>query len=248
MSSPNPAIKMPSLARNLIDTNALATFNAWIDSLGGPPTLAPPAVSPTPGIYTNQVVLTVQPPDANSTLYYTLDGSLPTTNSPPYLAPLTLDYAATFTVNAFEANYVNSIAVGGSYTIVPPLNSFFAPSLLANGSFEMQYWANPNQTYILQSSTDLVNWISVSTNTPAAAPFQWLDSPPTPLLTDSIASFRPNGAVVRVTIGRDASLLASAEDLLGSTKLRRPLASLRGLRTPRACECNDKVGSEQACR
>ena len=77
--------------------------------------------------------------------------------------------------NAFEAGYVNSVAVSGLFTIVPPLNNFFAPGFLANGSFQMQYWGPAGQSYVLQASGDLVNWFSLSTNVPAAAPFTLTD-------------------------------------------------------------------------
>ncbi|HWY76434.1 MAG TPA: chitobiase/beta-hexosaminidase C-terminal domain-containing protein, partial [Verrucomicrobiae bacterium] len=119
--------------------------------------------------------VTLQPPDTNAVLYYTLDGSLPTTNSARYTGPFILSSSAIVTANAFEANYVNSVAVSGTFTIVPPLYTIFAPTFLPNGSFEMQYWAPTNQTYILQSSTDLVHWTPVATNVPASAPFTLID-------------------------------------------------------------------------
>jgi len=174
MDEVNPATQMPPLARNLIDTNAVQVMADWINSLPGTPALAPPILTPAPGIFTNTVTLTLQPPDANAALYYTLDGSLPTTNSMLYLGPFSLNASAVVTANAFEAGYVNSVVVSGLFTIVPPLNNFFAPALLANGSFQAQYWAPAGQTYILQASTDLLNWVPVSTNTPSAVPFGWV--------------------------------------------------------------------------
>jgi hypothetical protein len=82
---------MPPLARNVIDTNAVAVMADWINSLGGTPALAPPILSPAPGIYTNEVTLTLQPPDTNAAVFYTLDGTLPTTNSILYTGPIRID-------------------------------------------------------------------------------------------------------------------------------------------------------------
>ena len=177
-TNPSHHIQMPPLARLLIDTNAVAVMAAWIGSLPGAPTLAPPVLAPVSGIFTNQVTLTLQPPDTNAAIYYTLDGTLPTTNSTLYSGPFSLNSDGTVTVmaNAFETNYVNSVAASGLFTIVPPLNNFFAPGFLSNGSFQVQYWAPAGQTYIFQTSTDLRNWVPLSTNTPASAPFNWVDS------------------------------------------------------------------------
>jgi len=175
MDTVNPAVKMPNLARNLIDSNAVQTFAAWINSMGATPALAPPVLAPASGIFTNFVTLTMQPPDASAVLYYTLDGSLPTTASPLYTGPFNVTSSATVTANAFEAGYVNSVAAAGLFTIVPPLNNFFAPGFLPNGTFEMQFWAAAGQTFVLQSSSNLVNWTSLSTNTPASVPFTLVD-------------------------------------------------------------------------
>ncbi len=185
MNTVDPTIKMPPLDRNTIDTNAVQLMAAWINSLGGTPALAPPVLSPASGVFTNQVTLTLMPPDTDATLYYTLDGSLPTTNSILYSGPFSLTSSATVTANAFETNYVNSVAVSGVFTIVPPLNSFMVPGVLADGSFQVEYWAPAGQTYILETSPDLVNWTPVSTNVPTTAPFMLTD----PGATDAPSRF-----------------------------------------------------------
>jgi len=175
MNTVDPTIKMPNLARNLIDSNAVQAMADWINSLGGVPALAPPVLTPGSGIFTNVVTLTLQPPGASAAIYYTLDGKLPTTGSTLYSAPFNLTSSATVTANAFEAGYVNSVAVSGLFTIVPPLNNFFAPGFLPNGSFQMQFWAAAGQTFILQTSSDLIHWTTLSTNTPASLPFTLVD-------------------------------------------------------------------------
>ena len=49
MNSVDPALKMPPLARSLVDTNAVQLFNDWINSLPGIPALAPPVITPNGG-------------------------------------------------------------------------------------------------------------------------------------------------------------------------------------------------------
>jgi mono/diheme cytochrome c family protein len=175
MNTVAPTIKMPPLARNLIDSNAVAAMAEWINSLGGVPALAPPVLVPGSGIFTNDVTLTLQSPDTNAVLYYTLDGSLPTTNSTVYTGPFKLSFSGTVTADAFEPDFVNSVAVSGVFTIVPPLYNLFAPEFAFGGSFQMQYWAPTGQTYILQYSTNLLNWTSISTNMPTSTPFNLVD-------------------------------------------------------------------------
>lgn len=92
MNTVDPSIAMPPLARNLIDSNAVAVMAAWINSL--------PA--------TNLV--------------------------------------------------------------------FSSPTILPGGAgVQLQFLGAVSQTYILQASTNLLNWMPISTSTPTASPFYWID-------------------------------------------------------------------------
>jgi hypothetical protein len=48
-------------------------------------------------------------------------------------------------------------------------------AVTANGGFQLQLSGISAQTYILQASTDLVNWIPIITNTPTVSPFIVID-------------------------------------------------------------------------
>jgi uncharacterized repeat protein (TIGR03806 family) len=173
-NSLDPAIKMPPLARNLVDTNAMAVVIAFINGLSGTPALAPPVVTPASGTFNGSVNISVLPPDANAIIYYTLDGTLPTTNSFVYIAPIILTNTATVSANAFETGFNNSVAAGGLFTILPPI-FFTSPGAFSNGVFQLQLSATPNQNYVLQGSTNLIQWTSISTSTPPATPFYLTD-------------------------------------------------------------------------
>jgi hypothetical protein len=173
-NSTDNLIQMPPLARNVIDTNAMAAIAAFINGLPGTPALAPPLLAPVGGTFTGSVKITALPPDTNAAIYYTLDGSLPTTNSLVYSGPIILTNSATVSANAFEAGFHNSVAASGVFTILPPL-FFTSPGTFSNGAFQVQLSVTPNQTYILQGSTDLRTWVSLVTNTPPATPFYLAD-------------------------------------------------------------------------
>ncbi|PWU18561.1 MAG: hypothetical protein C5B50_08840 [Verrucomicrobia bacterium] len=175
MNTTNAAVKMPTLARNLIDSNAVAVMAAWINSLSGTPAEAPPTIVPAGGTFAGSVSVTLQPPDTNAVLYYTLDGSLPTTNSLRYTIPFLVTNSAQISANAFATGFINSVAARAQFTILTNL-LFSSPSYSSALGFQAQFSATVSNTYVLQASTNFVNWVSVATNVPPASPFTWLDS------------------------------------------------------------------------
>jgi len=80
------------------------------------PAEAAPGFSPTPGLYTAATPVTLSD-STGGTIYYTLDGSMPTTTSPIYSTPLSI--GTTTTINAFAvgAGYSNSTVSSATYTI-----------------------------------------------------------------------------------------------------------------------------------
>jgi uncharacterized repeat protein (TIGR03806 family) len=177
MNIVNPTTQMPPLARNVIDTNAVQLMAEWINSLGGTPALPPPALTPSGGTFQGFVNVTIQPPANNVTIYYTLDGSLPTTNSQPYTGPFTLTNSATVNANAWKPGYIDSVVGAAQYTILPGI-FFMSPGGFTNGIFQMSFAGPPGSNYVLQVSTNLMQWTSISSNTPATSPFVLSDPNP----------------------------------------------------------------------
>jgi hypothetical protein len=164
---------MPPLARNLVDSNAVAAMTGWINSLPGTPAEAPPTILPAGGSFTGSVSITLQPPDTNAVLYYTLDGSLPTTNSFLYTGPFAIGSDTLLSANAFETGYINSVAATARFTIVT--NMLFSAPGFVSGAFQVRFTAPTGFTYVLQASTNLASWIPLSTSVPASSPFYWVD-------------------------------------------------------------------------
>ena len=163
MNTETNTYKMPPLARNLIDTNAVSVIGDWINSLAGTPALAPPSITPNGGTFYSIVNVSLAAPDTNATLYYTLDGSVPTTNSFLYSAPLSLSSNVTLTANAFESGFVNSATASAAFTVQPIY--FTSGSFTTNNQFQLGLVGSVGHAYVLQASTNLVDWIPLSTNT-----------------------------------------------------------------------------------
>jgi uncharacterized repeat protein (TIGR03806 family) len=172
MDTTNSTIQMPPLARNLIDTNAVQVFAAWINSLPGTPALAPPTITPNGGGYIASVNVTLTPPDPNAVVYYTLDGSLPTTNSFLYSGAFNLFTNTTVSANAFETNYNNSVAASAFFAVQP---LYFTSQGFVNNVFQLGFVGATGSNYILQATTNFSIWTTISTNTAVTNPFQLID-------------------------------------------------------------------------
>ncbi len=172
MNTTNNAIKMPTLARNLVDTNAVQVMNDWINSLAGVPALAPPTIAPDGGLFDNSVSIALQHPNPLATIYYTLNGSLPTNTSTPYTSPILLTSNLTIRATAFASGYNNSIAANATFIINP---AQFTSVSLTNGIMHLFFTGTSGQTYVLQASTNLVNWVNVTTNIAPAGIFEIVD-------------------------------------------------------------------------
>jgi hypothetical protein len=167
-------VRMPDMAGNLIQSNAVQVIVDWINSLPGTPALAPPTITPAGGTFNGAVVVTLQHTNPQAVLYFALDGTLPTTNSSRYSSPFSLTNSATVSANAFAPGFINSVAPSDSFTILPPI-VFTGSGYLSNGVFAVQVSGTTNNIYVLQGSTNLLNWIPVSTNVPVSSPFTVTD-------------------------------------------------------------------------
>jgi len=100
--------KMPPLARNEIDLQGMALLRQWIESLPGPPVLPPPEISPHGGNFSKlvQVVLKSEP---GAKIYYTLDGTVPTTSDLLYKKPVQLAGPTILRAKAFKPDFTRSI-------------------------------------------------------------------------------------------------------------------------------------------
>jgi len=84
------------------------------------PSAATPTFTPAPGTYTAAQSVTIADSTAGASVYYTVDGTTPTTSSTLYTQPIAI--AATTTIKAIAAasGFANSSVASGTYTIALP--------------------------------------------------------------------------------------------------------------------------------
>ena len=83
-------------------------------------TVATPAFSPAAGTYASAQTVTITDATGGSTIYYTTNGSTPTTASSIYSSAITVSATETLEAIAAEAGYTTSAVASAAYTITPP--------------------------------------------------------------------------------------------------------------------------------
>jgi Chitobiase/beta-hexosaminidase C-terminal domain/Legume lectin domain/Fn3 associated len=76
-----------------------------------------PSFSPVPGDYTSAQSVTITTTAPNSTIYYTTNGSTPTTSSSRYTGPISISSTTTLKAMAVSSGLTNSYIASGVYTI-----------------------------------------------------------------------------------------------------------------------------------
>jgi hypothetical protein len=88
-----------------------------IEGKGAP--AATPVFSPAPGKYTQSQTVSISDALTGATIYYTTDGSNPTTSSPVYSGPISVGATETLKADATATGYVRSAVASAKYTISP---------------------------------------------------------------------------------------------------------------------------------
>jgi uncharacterized repeat protein (TIGR03803 family) len=92
------------------------------------PDAAAPTFSPPGGTYNSSQTVTISDPTANAAIYYTTDGSTPTTSSTLYAGAITVSSSETIQAIAAASGVANSPIASAAYTISPADFSLTAAS------------------------------------------------------------------------------------------------------------------------
>ena len=81
---------------------------------------ATPTFSPAPGTYSTAQQVTISDTATKNSIFFTTDGSTPTTSSTPYTGPVTVSATTTVKAIATATGFLPSAVASGTYTIEAP--------------------------------------------------------------------------------------------------------------------------------
>ena len=167
-------------------------------SVSGLPIAASPTFSPAAGTYTTQQSVTIGDATAGTTIYYTTNGTTPTTSSTKYGGPITVSATETLQAIAVETGYTNSAVASATYTIaVAP--TLPAPTFLpAPGTY-----TSPQSVTIGDATAGASIYYTINGTTPTTSSTKY-GSPITVSATETLQAIAvetgyTNSAVASVT-------------------------------------------------
>jgi LysM repeat protein len=103
---------------------------SYSNSSSSSPVLPTPTFSIAAGTYTSAQTVSISDATAGTTIYYTTNGTTPTTSSSVYSGPITVSATETLEAIAVETGYTNSAVATATYTIasVLPTPTFSVPA------------------------------------------------------------------------------------------------------------------------
>jgi glucosylceramidase len=124
-----------------------------------PPTATTPAFWPVPGSYSQAQagqMVTLTDSSSGATIYYTTDGSTPTTSSTAYSAPITVTATTTIQAIAGGTNFTSSPVASGLYTLTLPGNGPTVQVVVTTDNQSMQLATQPALSFSTASGTNPV--------------------------------------------------------------------------------------------
>ena len=103
-----------AIATEAGSTNSAVATATYVISL---PAAAAPAFSPPGGTYTGAQTVTISTATPGATIYYTTNGTTPTTSSSVYSGPITVSTSETLEAIAVATGYTQSTVATATYTI-----------------------------------------------------------------------------------------------------------------------------------
>jgi uncharacterized repeat protein (TIGR03806 family) len=113
----NGDIRMPPLARNIIDRQGAALLRNWIESLPGRDVLPPPSIAPAGGNFERSVSVTLASSEPGTEIHYTVDGSVPGPGDARYEGPIRIDGPTTLRARTYKEGFTRSVIAQQTYVL-----------------------------------------------------------------------------------------------------------------------------------
>jgi len=160
------------------------------------PVAATPAFSPAAGTYSAAQSVSISDATAGATIYYTTNGTAPTTSSTKYTGAITVGSTETIEAVAVASGYTNSAVASATYTITPTVSTGTLTTLY---SFDGLHGAAPTAPLIQGSDG---NFYGTLENGPQnLSGFVFKMSPAGQLLGTISAVAKPTAPVVQASDG-----------------------------------------------
>ena len=126
------------------------------------PPAATPMFLPAAGTYTSPQKVTISDSTPGAVIYYTTDGSAPTTSSLVYSGPITVSASETIKALASGSGYSASTVASAPYVITPPAAT---PTFLPVAGT----YTTPRKVTIAESTPGAVIYYTTNGNTPTTS-------------------------------------------------------------------------------
>ena len=145
-------------------TNSAVASAAYTINL---PQAATPTFSAAAGTYTAPQTVTISDATAGATIYYTTNGTTPTTASTVYSGPITVSSTETLEAMAAASGYTNSAVASAAYTLVNPAPAISGVSSAFTSAGGAAFTLTVNGSGFIASST--VYWGTTALTTYVSA-------------------------------------------------------------------------------
>jgi hypothetical protein len=166
--NPGPAVKfvVPTVVNGKVYVAAEYQVSVY-GLLNGQPQTAAPVINPGSESFSSSVQVTITDSTAGATIYYTTDGSTPTTSSAPYTGPIPVSATTTLNAIASAPNYTQSAVASATYTMQIPQAA--TPTLNPPGG----NYALPQSVTISDSTPNATIYYTTDGSTPttSSAPY-----------------------------------------------------------------------------
>ena len=163
---PGSAVKFttPTIANGKVYVAGKGSVSAFGLLSAVAPTATTPTFSPAAGTYSAAQSVTLADTTAGASIYYTTNGTTPTTASAKYSAAITVSATTTIKAIAVATGYTNSAVAGATYTI-SSTPAAAAPTLSPNGGT----YTSAQAVTLADSTTGAVIYYTTDGSTPTTA-------------------------------------------------------------------------------